>query len=88
MSKKSERETLNFVKQASGKDEATIKLSELSREAIIEAFIKSGKVKKAFVEDAVEKVGFNRYVFKGEIESFWKEENIDGEDYFLIIKED
>lgn len=84
---KSEKETAKIIKQAANFDESG-KPIKVDAEKVFENMVKTGKVVKVDNEDRFTKLSFNRYVLKGDIKEFWKEETIDGADYFIIVEED
>ena len=83
---KSEKETAEIIKKAANFDE-TGKPIKVNAEQVFDKMVKSGRVLKTGNAKRFTKLSFNRYVLKGDIDEFWKEENIDGDAYFIIVEE-
>ena len=79
----SEQETVRIIKG----DQGIYKGASIKKEEFIKSAVKRGKIKKDLGKDLFKKMAFNRYILKGDIKQFWKIEDIDGEEYFIIVKD-
>lgn len=80
--RKDELEFAKIIEQAISK-----KNEPITKESVLKAIKSFGYIKVSQAKELFNKVGFNRYVLKGEIKPFYKIENIDGEDYFVVVHE-